>query len=234
MIWLLDGADQEDWIYDRTYIEATVQEVARQVRGPLLMASTLAGQIARQAAEGASPAIERVRAEIGKAYITFERLAEAIGARRDPRRTDDRVDVAALLDEIRHALPEWDQARLPPGAIPAGSVVRGDRERLRFVLRTLLGHLLACNPERIGVGAERTCHDAGARLLVTLSTSDPAPAEAAGPSTPLEQAAQAARETAALAIGTVADVLRAHGGTVQRHQGGFVIDLPLGGGEGPS
>lgn len=234
LIWLLDGADQQDWTYDRTYIEATVQEIARQVRGPLLMASTLAGRIARHATEGVSPAIERVRAEIGKADITFERLAEAIGARRDPRRTDDRVDIRALLDEIQHALPERDRARLPAGEVPAGFVVRGDRERLRFVLRTLLGHLLACNPERIGVRVERISDGATARLQVALSTSDPAPAEAAGPSTPLEQAAQAAREAAALAIGTVGDVLRAHGGTVQRHQGGFVIDLPLGDGEEPS
>ena len=227
LVWLLDGSDEQDWTYDRTYIEATVQEVARQVRGPLLLASSLAGRIARTASDAASPALERVRAEIGKADITFERLAESIGARRDPRRHNEYVDVAALLQEIAEGLPERDRNRLETWPAEAGFVVQGDRERLRFVLRTLLGHMLACNPDKVEVGL--TPVDAGpeARLCMVLAASDSLSMEATGPSTPLEDAARAAREAATLALDTVADVLRAHGGRVRRNGGGFALDLPL-------
>ncbi|MBC7801450.1 MAG: PAS domain-containing protein, partial [Gemmatimonadaceae bacterium] len=190
-VWLLDGADEKDWTYDRTYIQATVQEVARQVRGPLLMASTLAGRIARQAADGALPEIEQMRAEIGRADITFERLAEAIGARRDPRRTDDRVDMAELVHEVEEAFPQRDRDRLVLLELPPGLIVRGDRDRLRLVLRMTLGQLLACNPERITIGLE--AHPDGRRVAGTLATSDPAPSEPPGPHTLLEAAAQAAR-----------------------------------------
>ncbi len=223
LVWLLDGADAQDWMYDRTYIEATVQEVARQVRGPLLMASTLAGRLARQMSTEAAPALEQLRAQIGKADLTFERLAEAIGAKRDPRRTDDRVDLAGLVQDVLEALPERDRARAPAGTVPAGRIVRGDRERLRFVLRTLLGHLLTACPDRIRIGADLR----GNHVTLSLEPSEPAPAERAGPLSLLEEAAQAAREAAGLAYETVEGVLHAHGGAVRRTGSGFEFDLPL-------
>lgn len=226
-VWMLDGADELDWIYDRTYIEATVQEVARQVRGPLLLASSLAGRLARTLQNEAAPVIEQVHAEIGRADITFERLAEAIGARRDPRRHDDQVDITALLVEIAAALPERDRKRLTGPATTSSLVVQGDRERLRFVLRTLLGHLLACNPERVAIRIAPEGDASEAQLRLHLTISDPRPAEKHDGDSPLEKVAQAAREAAGLAFGTAREVMQAHGGDIRRVDDGFDLKLPL-------
>ena len=209
-VWLLDGADEQDWIYDRTYIEATVQEVARQVRGPLLLAASLAGRLAR-GGSGAGVA-ERIVEEIGRADITFERLAESIGAQRDPRRRDDPVDLAEVIAEVVAALPARDRkpGRLAVHMPAQALVVLGDRDRLGFVVRTLLGHLLDCHPETVTVAGS----EAGGRLRLRLTGAGHLAAAPAQAATPLEQIAQAARAMASAAQQTVGHVLQAHGGTL--------------------
>src|SRR5262245_946399 len=101
IIWLLRGADRETYNADTRYIAETVQEVARQVRAPLLLAATLVKQLGRGALQDAvAPVAKQVREEIAKADITFERLAEARGARRQPKREERVVPLAALLGEL--------------------------------------------------------------------------------------------------------------------------------------
>ena len=220
VVWLLNGAEQQDWSYDHAYIEETVQEVARQVRGPLLLASSLAGRIAREVQQGAGPMAKQVRAEIDKADITFERLAEAIGVRREPKRDERRIDLGTLLKEIVVAMPERDR---PPVEIKGADRVEvmGDRERLGFALRTLLGNLLATirdvHIELVGEG------DA---TMLRMHANFPMPSERSHGNDRLAEVTAVAREAAGRGLDTVQAVLRAHDGSLVVSEDGYTIHLP--------
>lgn len=218
IIWLLSGADRQVYNVDTRYIAETVQEVARQVRAPLLLAATLAKQLGRGSLEEAvAPLAKQVREGIAKADITFERLAEARGAWRDPKREERIVPLKALLDELRDALPETDRERLRLDA--AGEAeVSGDRSRLAYALRTLLGYMLSRDTSPITiklrpVRSQAEIELSGAAIEPSSEPDDVVRAEAL--------------EAAADAQGSARAVLLAHGGGLERTAAGFQLHVPL-------
>jgi PAS domain-containing protein len=220
VIWLLSGADRETYNVNTRYIAETVQEVARQVRGPLLLAAYLCGRLGRGAQDTVAPVARQARAEIAKADITFERLAEGIGARQVPKREDRAVALGGILAEVRAALPESDGTRLHIDA-EGDSLVTGDRGRLAFALRTLLGHMLARDTGEVNV---KLRHVNGQAELGLSGTELPSTTEAAAP----EDAVRAAAlEAAAHGQDSVRAVLAAHGGSLEPTSVGFQLQLPL-------
>ncbi len=100
LVWLLDAKEREAFTHDARYIQATVQEVARQARGPLLLASMLAKRIVSGDQPPFGQMVRQLRAEIGKADITFERLAETADVRRAPKRDETEVRLNELVTDI--------------------------------------------------------------------------------------------------------------------------------------
>jgi hypothetical protein len=200
------------------YIAETVQEVARQVRAPLLLAATLAKQLGLGSLHDAvAPLAKQVREGIAKADITFERLAEASGASRDPKREDRLVPLKALLKELCDALPETDRGRLRVDTTNEANV-RGDRGRLAYALRTLLGYMLSRDVNPVSI---KLCH-LGLQAEIQLSG-----AEIEQPSGPDDVVRSEALEAAADAQDSVRRVLSAHGGELKRKPAGFELHLPL-------
>lgn len=218
IIWLLSGADRQAFNVDTSYIAVTVQEVARQVRAPLLLAATLAKQLGRGSLEEAvAPLAKQVREGIAKADITFERLAEARGAWRDPKREERIVPLKALLDELRGTLPETDRDRLRLDA--AGEAeVSGDRSRLAYALRTLLGYMLSRDASPITINL---------RPLRSQAEIELSGAEIEPSTEPDDVVRAEALEAAADAQGSARAVLLAHGGGLERTPAGFRLHVPL-------
>jgi PAS domain-containing protein len=218
IIWLLSGADRATYNVETIYIAETVQEVARQVRAPLLLAATLAKQLGLGSLHDAvAPLAKQVREGIAKADITFERLAEASGASRDPKREDRLVPLKALLKELCDALPETDRGRLRVDTTNEANV-RGDRGRLAYALRTLLGYMLSRDVNPVSI---KLCH-LGLQAEIQLSG-----AEIEQPSGPDDVVRSEALEAAADAQDSVRRVLSAHGGELKRKPAGFELHLPL-------
>lgn len=218
IIWLLSGADRQVYNVDTRYIAETVQEVARQVRAPLLLAATLAKQLGHGSLEEAvAPLAKQVREGIAKADITFERLAEARGAWRDPKREERIVPLRALLDELCNTLPETDRDRLRLDA-DGEAEVSGDRSRLAYALRTLLGYMLSRDTSPITVKLRPR------RLQAEIELSG---AQIERPSGPEDVVRAEALEAAADAQGSVRAVLLAHGGGLERTTAGFQLHVPL-------
>ncbi len=218
IIWLLSGADRQVYNVDTRYIAETVQEVARQVRAPLLLAATLAKQLGRGSLEEAvAPLAKQVREGIAKADITFERLAEARGAWRDPKREERIVPLKALLDELRDTLPETDRDRLRLDAVGEAEV-SGDRSRLAYALRTLLGYMLSRDTRPITI----TLRPLRSQAEIELSGAEIEPS-----SEPDDVVRAEALEAAADAQGSARAVLLAHGGGLERTPAGFQLHVPL-------
>ncbi|GAA0604225.1 hypothetical protein GCM10009416_47280 [Craurococcus roseus] len=225
LVWLLDATQHEAFTHDTRYIQATVEEVARQTRGPLLLASALARRIAygpQSHMEPVAKAAKKLRAELTKADITFERLAETADVRRAPKREESDVELRELVAGIKDGLPEAD-AGLIHG--PTGeATVAGDRGRLSFALRTLIGHLLARAPDKIDVTLRRSAADGAVLSLRAVCLRPEAPDDEGGE---LGKAACAAREAAGRSLGTVMAVLRAHGAGFEERQDGYELRFRL-------
>lgn len=217
IIWVLSGADRETYNFDSKYIADTVQEVARQARAPLLLAATLARQLGRgQLQDLIAPMAQRVSEGIAKADITFERLAEARGALRAPKREDRTVWLDALLSDIFAKLSNGDRARLQLNA--AGDiVVSGDRDRLTYALRTLLNLMLSRDNGSVSI----TLRQHGARAQIELSGADLTQL-----STSDDLVRAQALEAAANGQKSVQAILSAHGGGLERTPSGFLLHIP--------
>lgn len=220
VVWLLDGNDLQEWTYDRRYIEETVQEVARQVRGPLLLASSIASKLARVVQGAPGPLANRLRAEIGKADITFERLAETIGAKREPKRDEKVIDLGQTLEQVVAALPGEDKDLIDLDAGKGASTV-GDRERLCFVVRSLIGHMLVQATGRLRIELRP---DAVSGSWLSLHADGLAAAAPAADG--LAELAREARDKAGAGLGTAERVLGAHGGRLEQRADGYRIWLP--------
>jgi PAS domain-containing protein len=218
IIWLLSGADRQTYNVETRYIAETVQEVARQVRAPLLLAATLAKQLGHVSLQDTiAPLAKQVREGIAKADITFERLAEAQGALRDPKREERIVPLKALLDELCDTLPGTDRDRLRLDTASEAEV-SGDRGRLAYALRTLLGYMLSRDTSPISIKL---------RHLSLQAEIELSGAEIEQSAKPEDAVRAAALEAAADAQDSVRAVLLAHGGGLERTTAGFQIHVPL-------
>ena len=111
-VWFLQDLENFDWSVNYRYLRETVNQVAQQVRSPLILACnqlTRALNIAKNEQSGDATklgdTIHRALSEIGKADITFELLAEGLAAAQEPIRLRTRVDLGQEIREIYGVCP---------------------------------------------------------------------------------------------------------------------------------
>jgi putative methionine-R-sulfoxide reductase with GAF domain len=259
-IWFLTDIENDQWTVDLSFLRETVSEVAQQTRAPLAMASTMASAMARrlsgiartEAPKGGAELISDVRdlcgeltEELGKADITFERLAEGMAIRKEPLRPEfsARVDLARRIDEVIEILPARDRKRIDFPDHAARCEVIGDAGRLGFMLRSLIAYLLRARMEPYkGVGIRLTKARGYARLTLCLTPSLAEQKQgplAPPPSDALWQAFKFARDDAGLARSAIEAVIKKHSGTLEAQSvpgdsrdpspgwTAFKIELPL-------
>ena len=242
-VWFLTDVETVDWSRSLRFLRETVTDVAQQTRAPLAMASTLAQQLPALCATRLSQpgggrigstvqtVCDRVVAEVGKADITFERLAERLSIFKDPVRCREDVDLTRCVGEVVTLLPKRDQDRIDPQLPKQPVIVEGDGGRLAFVVRSIVANLIRSRPaddeSEVRVALDKV--DGCALLKMELTaTGSPVEAQPAESGDVLLAAYYAAREDAGLGLRAVKKVVRAHGGEL-RHlaaPGGDTSILP--------
>jgi PAS domain-containing protein len=231
-IWFLIDIQARTWEVDMRFLRETVADVAQQTRAPLALAGNLARQLSRlcesgQPVEGAAqePATDRAEklstrllAEIGKADITFERLAEGLEIRRYPVRTMAPLDFGRCVAREVSLLPARDQDLIDMVQDQRDHPVNGDAERLEFVVRSLLAHLIRVRSDEGRVSVSLSSGNGKVVLSFTLSDAMPAaPAESRTRRVHdiMWRAVRIAREDASLALEAVRLVIEKHDGSLE-------------------
>ncbi|MGH7069547.1 MAG: hypothetical protein ACREFO_05970 [Acetobacteraceae bacterium] len=246
-VWRLVDLDQLDWGEGLEFMRAAVATVTAQTHGRLL----LVGSLLRHARERCrldsetSGLLDRAARTLASADLTYERTAASYDAFKEPKRESrlGPVELGWELERFRNALPGDDQAAFDL-KVPDGPVaVTGDRGRLRFALRSLLGHLLALRPppgmlpagklhvglERAGdgaslhielTGAENAALEDALNIMPEKVMSERAPAPEARDlmrclEAPVAYHEEPADATVALGLAAVRSVIKAHGGTLR-------------------
>jgi len=140
-IWLFTDLRADEWQHDSHFIESTIREVARQARGPLMLAASFIKRIA----EGAVDSDLALRAvdELKKADLTYERIAESVEARKTPLRDRCPLQLNALLSDLYEALPKWDADRIKLVLPREPMFISGDGGRIELALRAIVAFFLA-------------------------------------------------------------------------------------------
>jgi len=238
-IWFFTDIADLDWARDLRYLRETVAEVARQTRTSLSLACSLTSQtvlLHEDARQGTPPEVvaaqaqdlsQRIVAEIGKADITFERLAGASESRRRARAAHGDVELGARLRDVIAALPARDQRRITLSNHTAshdGPTVSGDAQALSAAFRSMIDYLLRCrNADDARVTIDLDAGPDGCTLRFGLSEEqvwDMDPPVHAVPDDALLSAERAAHDGASIAIAQIQDTMIDHGGAL-------VTDPPL-------
>ncbi|KRB16015.1 PAS domain-containing protein [Achromobacter sp. Root170] len=238
-IWFFTDIADLGWARDLRYLRETVAEVARQTRTSLSLACSLTSQTvllhedarqgmpAEEVAAQAQDLSQRIVAEIGKADITFERLAGASESRRRARAMHSDVELGARLQDVVAALPARDQRRIALTNCTAsrdGPTVSGDAQALSAAFRSMTDYLLRCrNADDARVTIDLDAGPDGCTIRFGLSEeqlweADP-PAHAV-PDDALLSAERAAHDGASIAITQIQE-------TVIDHGGALITDPPL-------
>jgi PAS domain-containing protein len=242
-LWFLIDLRSDRWTVDLRFLRETVTDVAQQTRAPLALASSLARQVPQlwttvprpPAESGVSPSGElenlstRLIAEINKADITFERLAENLNVRRNPAGNMQRLDLRFCIDSVIDGLPKRDRNRISRVKPQTPVFVNGDPERLTFVVRSIVAHLMRVLPADGNARAcvELSLHGASAALVMAIADCPDAGIETDGDEASvanarpdaLWRAYKAARGDASLGLSAVRRVIKAHGGTLKARAG---------------
>jgi PAS domain-containing protein len=236
-LWFFTDLEAGEWNRELHFLRETVSDVAQQTRGPLAIAATLtlrAQAVLKRANARGGPLADlpatierlcdRVGTEVGKADITFERLAERLSILKEPRRTREAVDLRECVDAVVAHLPERDRKRIAlmlPGHPVA---VSGDADRLAFVFRSILAYLVryAAGDEIAKVDVAMAITDARADVALRLQGLPPAggtPGEME-PRDAIWAAARAARDDSGLGSAALEKVVVAHDGTLSTESSG--------------
>ena len=110
-LWLFSDIREWDRQHEWRYLEETVNEVAQNVRVPLLTAGSLIRSVARDI-QVSAPSDQRVLdsalSYLRKADITYERLARTLSAHKGPEQPSQPFNALQVLREEINALPEED------------------------------------------------------------------------------------------------------------------------------
>lgn len=237
-LWFLVDVRSDRWTLDSRFLREIVSDVAQQTRAPLALASNLARKLpklwsatelnavcATSTDTTAEKMSRRLLAEIGKVDITFERLAEGWAIRREPRRKSrlTEIDLWRCVKAVIQALPERDQDCVTPEAPATTVLVKGDAERLIFVFRTILAHLLRVRPDDEAARVKVALAPTGSNAVLTLALTSFVPAQesALRPADTMREsdeiwvAYKTARGDASLSLNVVTDVVKAHKGRIK-------------------
>lgn len=231
-IWFFTDIADMKWSRDMRFLRETVAEIAEQTRASLALACSLTTQTAllhEDAARGGQPEAivgrahdlsQRIVAEIGKADITFERLASASETRRRASTGHERLALHNLLARIIAALPARDQGRiavLSQAGPDGGPEISGDPGSLSAALRSILAYLLRWRSDEahVEIAIEDSPDACSIRLGLSASQAwDSSTRAHAVPDDALLNAERAAHDGAGLAIAQILQAMHAHGGTL--------------------
>jgi signal transduction histidine kinase len=130
-----------------------VARACHELRGPLTAAHLALHASGR--AGGADARLDAIDLELRRAGLALDDLAAA----RAGRRASDRTDVVDVGDLIAYQAATWEAiapvfgCELRVGAVPAGTLVRGDRVRLAQAVGNLLANALEHGAGTVEVGA---------------------------------------------------------------------------------
>jgi PAS domain-containing protein len=139
--WLFTDLRVDEWQHDSHFIESTIREVARQARGPLMLAASFIKRIA-EGAVGSDLALRAV-AELGKADVTYERIAESVEACKTPLRDRCPLLLNEVLSDLHKALPKWDACQINLVLPREPMLISGDGGRIELALRVIVAFFLA-------------------------------------------------------------------------------------------
>jgi len=226
-VWFFADIDNLDWNVEYRYLRESVNQVAQQTRGPLIIASTLLGEIFDLVSNSPlqdqlTDLLEKTLLEIGKADITFERLAEGLAAAKTPMRTSVPVDLCTEVKRTVDAFPARDRKQIDLHLNPP-ALMNGDPGRLGFLLRSIIGYLVQARPNledtptpiKIDVGTE--CTSVILELRVVGLPSSPSNGDESSVD-PILRGTLLARNDSELGLDTIERIVAAHGGTLSRQR----------------
>ncbi|SEF13975.1 GAF domain-containing protein [Burkholderia sp. WP9] len=220
-IWRLTDPKGWDWVTALEYMRTTVQGVAQQTRGPLLLANALVAK-ARGLAED-NPDLQnllsKARASLCKTDITYERLVDGLEVERTPVGNPVAVDVKAAIDRFVADLPLYDSNSIAVTQTDSVPAAYADPDRVRFVIHSTLGYMLAIRLPSSKVSVEV---DGGRRhVSVKLSTSIRGAAGIAvlpADADRLTRARTDAQQATVHALSAVRRMIECNGGTLKASQ----------------
>jgi GAF domain-containing protein len=139
-IWLFTDSAEREWIANIGYARATVEQVAAQARGPLMLAIALIKRLNSMVAEsGTSSAVSeqlltRILRTLSKADLTYERLVQAMALRQQ-------IGVDRLLEAFETGLSAEKRKALKLIRPTQPVDVRGTPDSLSRSLVDVFGHL---------------------------------------------------------------------------------------------
>jgi PAS domain-containing protein len=220
-VWFLTDVEEVKWSRDVRFLQEVVSDVAQQTRAPLTLASVLMRELTllvhpnEKNASGSNDIEARtdeIIAEIGKADMTFERLAEAVKIHDEPMRFKEPVDLRHCVADIISNLPQRDQEHIKFPARNGRVEVSGDEGRLTFAIRSIIGYLLRlrqCDDDPVDVSLTRSKDNV---RLVLRAPAEQA-VQAVPGATPTDVAARVsreAREAASLSLDAIRKIAKAH------------------------
>jgi PAS domain-containing protein len=220
-VWFFTDLDNLNWNVSYRYLREVVNDVAQQIRGPLMLASIHLKAAAGPSGGKVAAAIDRAFAEIGKADITFERLAEGLSIVEQPIRRKQRVDLRECLLAVYQNLPHRDQQHIDLQIPSDEAFVQGDLARLQYAFKSIVEYLLRCRPVDNGNDAKialtLSLADQGISVLVAILgfaiAFDEPEAEVHDA---LWVGTQTARDDASLGLKGITRIFDAHGATLTK------------------
>jgi len=144
-IWRLTDTTSWNWVTGLEYMRATVQSVAQQTRGSLLLADLLlakAGKLS-EGNDNVQGLLSKVRSNLSKAEITYERLAANRQSKRASVPNPSGVDLRILIERFKDELPAGEREALSEAYGSHGCLVWADAGHVRFAIHSTIGFLLA-------------------------------------------------------------------------------------------
>jgi hypothetical protein len=247
-VWFLTDLDTLDWNVDFRYLRTIANDVAQQTRPSLMLASAVLQRMVKELQTSSiGPKVrafaEQAVAQVAKADITFERLAELQSIVKSPRREAKEFNLGELIQDVVDSFPTYDRKNVNWKA-EVKAITKGDRSSLGFVFRSLTDYLLRClvedDDEKSVVQIRlRPSERAGCRVLLKLSNAPRLSVAPDQPGDPLWQAVNTAHVDTGVGLSAIEAVITAHDGALNKYEGyhdptipgplwtAFIVTLPL-------
>lgn len=242
-LWLFSNLGERDRELDRSFLEATVNEVARQARAPLMIADGLVRGAADLVGkpdftDKCADLLTRAANQLLKADLTYDRLSGSLNARTEPMDAPSPFDAVKLLRNTIGRLPPDDREQIDWSiAENLAFGVEGWSDRFAYALRSILGFLLLS--DRKGkVVVEAGPGDGGSGLRIRLSARRrrsaalaKSPDDELTAKDPIAEKEEAARRLVALSPESVRKSIELHHGELvmpgpDEPETTFIITLP--------
>ena len=232
-IWRLSDPKIWNWVTALEYMRTTVQRVAQQTRGPLLLANALLAKASRLQPDNLElqSLLSKAKACLAKTDITYERLTAGLEVQSEPVGRPVTVDVSTVLQQFLAKLPQEDSSAVNLTIADGILAAWVDPNRLDFVLHSTLGYLLATRlpTAKITVALTGTADEVIVNVTCSVQESDD-DSQMPANDNPLARAKADAQEAATNALSAVKSAIEMNrGGTwaLDRTPGSLILRFTL-------